>query len=293
MALVGGDLPVVRVHRHLRLDGDGADHVAAGQVEALHLDVTQHLQDVAVVGLQQGRVDLAALVAQLAFHHPRRELEVPGWLAVLREQPLPFAARNQEERMVLHLAGEPRVDLLAFEVRVRLDRAGAQLLAEPDGPLHQPLVGEDPVEPVERALFLARVVLQRTLHGGDDGRFRRPVRPVQQDQLVHPAGAHEGMQHPVDGVLHFFLPDNRRSPLALLHSRRQVEGPVEQLEPADAPRSALHGLGAVVVEGIADVLRGVARVHARSFEERLHVLLEGEDGLVFEERTADLIADGL
>jgi hypothetical protein len=41
------------------------------------------------------------------------------------------------------------------------------------------------------------------------------------------------------------------------------------------------------------VLRRVARVHARSLEERLHVFLEGENGLVREERAADLIADGL
>ena len=52
VASIVGHLPVVRVHRHLRLDGDGAVHVAARDVEALDLHVPQDLEDVAVVGLE-------------------------------------------------------------------------------------------------------------------------------------------------------------------------------------------------------------------------------------------------
>ena len=63
MALVRGHLPVVGVDRHLRLDGDRADHVAAGEVEALHLHVPEHFEDVPVVRLQKRRVELPALVA--------------------------------------------------------------------------------------------------------------------------------------------------------------------------------------------------------------------------------------
>src|SRR5207245_11383966 len=156
-----------------------------------------------------------------------------------------------------------------------------------------PLVGEDPVEPVERALVRSRAVLERALQGGDERRLRRPVGTVEQDELVHAAGAHEGVQDPVDGVLHVLLPDHRGPALALLDARHQVEGPIEEFEPANAAGGPLHRLGAVVIEAVPDVLRRVARVHARGFEERLHVLLEREDRLVGAERSADLIADGL
>ena len=116
---------------------------------------------------------------------------------------------------------------------------------------------------------------------------------MEQDELVHPAGAHEGVQDPVDGVLHVVLADHRGSALALLHARHLIERPIEELEAADVAGGPLHRLGAVVVEAVPDVLGSVARVHAGGFEERLHVLLEGEDRLVLEERAADLIADRL
>ena len=294
VALVRRHLPVVGVYRHLRLDGDRADHVPARNVEALHLHVPQHLEDVAVVRLQKRRVEVPALVAQLALEDAGGELEVGAGLGVLGEEPLPLSPGNEEQRVVPHLAGETRVDLLAFEMRVGLDRSGPELgLAEPDRALHQPLVGEDPVEAVERALVLARVVLERALQRGDERRFRRAVGTVEQDQLVHPAGAHERVEDAVDGVLDFFLSDHRRAALAFLHARGLVEGTIEQLEAAHAAGRPLDGLRPVVIEAIADVLRGVASVHARRLEECLHVFLEGEDRLVREERAADLFADGL
>jgi len=91
------------------------------------------------------------------------------------------------------------------------------------------------------------------------------------------------MEDAVDGVLDVFLADHRRATLALLHARRLVEGTIEELEAAHAARRALDRLRPVVVEAIADVLRGIARVHARRLEERFHVLLESEDRLVREE----------
>src|SRR5205807_8322996 len=52
---------------------------------------------------------------------------------VLEQQPLPFAPRDEEERVVLHLAAEARVDLLALQVRVALHRVAAgHLVAEAD-----------------------------------------------------------------------------------------------------------------------------------------------------------------
>ena len=116
---------------------------------------------------------------------------------------------------------------------------------------------------------------------------------MEQDQLVHAAGAHERMEDAVDGVLDFFLTDHRRAALALLHARGLVEGTIEQLEAAHAAGRPLDSLRSVIIEAVADVLRGVASVHPRRLEERLHVFLEGEDGFVREERAADLFADGL
>jgi len=213
---------------------------------------------------------------------------------VLEQEPLPLAARDQEERVVLHLAAQPRIDLLALEVGVRLDHGPpGDLVAEADRPLHQALVGEDPVEAVERALVLARVVLQRALDGGDERALGRSVGPVQQDQLVDPARANEGAEDPVDGVLHLLVAHHRRPALAFLQGGRLIERTIEELEAPHRPRRLGHHLGAVEVEAVADVLGGVARVHARHLEERLHVLLEGEDGLVAEERTLDLLPDAL
>jgi len=110
---------------------------------------------------------------------------------------------------------------------------------------------------------------------------------------VHPPRAHEGVEDAVDGVLHLLLADHRRAAFALLHPGDLVEGAVEELEAAHAARRPLHHLRPVVVEAVADVLGGVARVHPWRLEERLHVFLEGEDGLVRQEGAADLFADGL
>ena len=111
---------------------------------------------------------------------------------------------------------------------------------------------------------------------------------------MHAPGPHERVQDPVDGVLHFLLPHHRSAALAFLRAGgRLVEGPVEELEAPHAPPRLLQRLGAVVVEAVADVLRRVARVHARGFEKRFHVLLESEDRLVGDEGAPDLIPDGL
>src|SRR5207302_8614199 len=117
-----------------------------------------------------------------------------------------------DRRVVLDRAGEARVELRALEVGRGLDGlAAGHLVAETDRALHQALVGEDPVEAVDRALFLARVVLERARHGRHDGALRRAVRTVQQDQLVHAPRAHERADDAVDGVLYFLLPHHRRA----------------------------------------------------------------------------------
>src|SRR5207253_5822638 len=58
---------------------------------------------VAVVGLEQRGVELAALVAQLSFQHAGSELEIGPRFGAVREQPLALPPGDEEERMVLHL----------------------------------------------------------------------------------------------------------------------------------------------------------------------------------------------
>ena len=110
---------------------------------------------------------------------------------------------------------------------------------------------------------------------------------------MHPSGAHVRIEDAIDGVVHFLLAHHRRAALPLLRGGGLIEGPVEELEAAHRTRRLLQRLGAVEVEAVADIVGRVARVHTRSLEERLHVLLEGENGLVLEERAPDLIADAL
>ena len=237
-------------------------------------------------------------MAQLAFQHRLRELEDGIGLGGLPQHALPLHAGHEMERMVLQLAVDAGVDGFAFEVGVGLyplaGDALAGVLPEADRSLHQLLAGEDPVEAVELPFFLARVVLERALDGGDDRRLGAAVRSVQQDELVDPAGSHEPVQDPVDRVLHLFVSADGRPALPLLQGARPlVEGPVEELESAHRAARVVGGGGAVEVEAVPDVLGRVASVDAGLLEEAFHVLLEGEDGLVADESVAHLLADAL
>ena len=132
---VRGHLPVPRVGEELRLDRDRRLLVARRDVEALDLHVAQHLQPVAAVGGEQRVVDLAALVAELAVEQVVGEDEVglaaPS-RAVGRQRSSSSRRRSsrghEQERVVLHRAGEPRVERVALEVRVawRARRASAR-----------------------------------------------------------------------------------------------------------------------------------------------------------------------
>jgi hypothetical protein len=129
---VGGDLAHPGVHRHLRLDGDHRLLVAAVDVEALDLHVAQDLEVVALVGGQQAVEDLPALVAQVALEDVVREREVLDALLLqvrLQQRPA-LGARDEEDRVVLELAAQARVEVLALQVREAGQVLGLALLAE-------------------------------------------------------------------------------------------------------------------------------------------------------------------
>src|SRR5205807_493231 len=96
--------------------------------------MAEHLEHVAVVRLQERRVDLTALRAQLSFQDPLAELEVVVRFGRLAQEALPLAPGDEEERMVPQLALDARIDLLAFEVRIAFHdaRAAGRRLAETD-----------------------------------------------------------------------------------------------------------------------------------------------------------------
>jgi hypothetical protein len=123
--------------------------------------------------------------------------------------------RDEEERVVAHLDEELRVDLVVRQVRVRRDLRPALALPEAERAADRLGRGEDPVEPVERALVERRVVLERPHDARDDRALGAPVRPVQQDQPVRPPLPDEVRERPVDLLLHLLLADERvwREPL--------------------------------------------------------------------------------
>ena len=290
---VRGHLPVPRVGEVLRLDRDRRLLVPGGDVEPLDLDVAQHLQPVAVVRGEQRVVDLAAAVAQLAVHEVLRQDEVAvagalagGGPAPLLEQPSPLLARDEQQRMVLHRAREPRIERVALEVRVgrELSGLGARPEPEPAAALQPPLAREHPVEPVEGALGLRRVRLHAPDERGDDRRLRRPVRSVQEDELGDAARPHEGAERAVQRGLHLLLAGDAERP------RLRLEGQIEELPAADLPDRRLPLLRAEVVEDVAEVLRRAPRVPPRRLGERLQVLLEREDRAVLVERALHAVS---
>jgi hypothetical protein len=287
--LVGRDLAVAGVHRELRLHGDGRLLVPGGDVEALHLHVAQHLEPVAPVGAQERVVHLPAVMAELAGAQVvgQDEVRLAGPLRRGRpaeglQQPAPLGARHQQEGVVLERTGQAGVEGVAVQVGeaaqfgpLGATPAGAE--AERASPL-QPLVArEDPAEPVEGPLRRAGVGLHRPEEGPDQRRLGRPVGPVEQDDLVDPAGPHEGAEGPDDGRLDLLL---ARHPLG---AAVRVEALVEQGPAAQPPRRRLHRLLAEVLQDVAQVLRRGAGVAPRGLVDGRQVLLEGEDRPVLDE----------
>ena len=117
----------------------------------------------------------------------------------------------------------------------------------------------------------------------DEGGLRAAVGAVHHDELVDAARAREVAEHAVDGVLHLLLA--RHAAVVAV-----AEGHVEDLEAAHLPGGVGHLLGAEGVDGVAQVLGGVARLGPGLAHEERDVFLEGEDGAVLDEVVGDLSA---
>ncbi len=185
--------------------------------------------------------------------------------------------------MVLHRAGQPRVQRLAVEVG---EGGGVALAAvsraEPQpAAAEPPLAGEDPVETVDRPIRRTRVGLGGADQRRDDGGLGRAVGPVEQDELVHPPRPHEAHQRPVDGRLHILVPGHPPG------ARLGVEAQVEEQPAPDPPHRRVALLDAEVVHHVPQVLGRAARMTPGRLQEGVQVLLEREDGTVLGERVLD------
>ena len=182
--------------------------------------------------------------------------------------------------MILHRAGQPRVERVAVEVGEARQIPFLHPRAREPEPAaaERPLAREDPVEAVERAFRRARVRLHAADQRRDQGRLGRAVRSVDQHQLVHAPGAHEVAERAVQRRLHLLLPGHPPRAAA------RIEGEVEQLPAPDRPHRGGPVLGAEVIEHVAQVLRRRACLPARRLQEGLHVLGEREDRAVLDER---------
>src|SRR5215211_2938933 len=90
--------------------------------------------------------------------------------------------------MVADLDEEARIDLFLVEVRVAGTGApsSAPRATKANRASNRFLTREYPMEAIERSLIGARIVLERSHEARGESRLRRPVRPVQEDELVGP-----------------------------------------------------------------------------------------------------------
>ena len=163
--------------------------------------------------------------------------------------------------MVPHFHEEARVDLVVRQVRVAAvaarRRGGAAATSRETHRAAQPrLIGKHPVKPVERAFVLRRVVLESPHDARRDGALRGTVRPVQENQPIRPPFAPEVLERAVDLLLHELLTDERFA--RRLH--RVEERQVEEIEARLLAPGPLDARLSVVIEHVAQVATGVARV---------------------------------
>ncbi len=227
---VGRELPVPGVDEVLRLDGHGRLLVTGRHVEPLHLHVAQHLEPVAAVRAEER-------VVRSAGRCGRARRPGDGRTGRSRTRPAPSrdvgrqcssrsrrrSARGTSRSGWSFIGQESRASS-ASPSRCAKDESslpvGARAEPEP-GPLQPPLAREHPVEPVHRPLARPRVRLHPADERRDDRRLRRAVRPVEEDDLVHPPGADEGAERAVQRRLDLLLP--RHAEGARLGLERQVE----------------------------------------------------------------------
>src|SRR3954468_23122244 len=105
----------------MRLDGDPRLPVAMRDLEALDPDVTQHLDQVALVAREQRVVDRLVAWRQRAAAQVVTEVEALA-LEELAEQLLTLRERHEQQRMIAKLVTEARVDLVVGQIRERLER---------------------------------------------------------------------------------------------------------------------------------------------------------------------------
>ncbi len=225
------------------------------------------------------RCDRSPLVSMVGGPGAPRFLEG----VALVEQGPALAPGQEQDGMVPQLVDDLGLDQVVLEVGVALEGPaglGRAAAREADAGLGHPLRGEDPVEPVERALVERRVVLERALQAADQGRLGAAVRAVQQDQAVGAPLPGEVRDQAVDGALDLLLAD--QVVLAL------VPGAVEQLPAGDRAARRSHRFRSEVIQGIPHVLGGRAGLSDDVGAEQREVLGERHHPTLAGERLAEL-----
>ena len=188
--------------------------VAAREEEALDLHVLEHPLEVTVVRVEQrigdGPRPWREITVDEVVTDPRVRRDAPVRLEALEDGPPPLL-RQQQHRMVPQIAGHPRVDVVLVEVGEALELAARPRLvagrpSEAQALLRHARRGEDPVEPVHRALIGSGVDLETARQGTDERGLGRAVGPVQQHQARDTPLLHEVREHAVEIVLRLLLP---------------------------------------------------------------------------------------
>jgi hypothetical protein len=167
----------------------------------------------------------------------------------------------------------------------RCDGGGRFLLTEAERAAQRLRRREDPVEAVEHPLVDRRVVLERAHDARDDRALRRAVRAVKEDEPIRASFAHEVRDRPIDLLLDLLLTDERVVRL------RRVPGQIEQTPAREAAPRLLDAHRSVVIEAVAEVAAGVARMTHGIAREEIEVFREREDAPPLLETLLDALGD--
>jgi hypothetical protein len=249
--------------------------------------VRQHLADIAPVRRQERLVDELGLVRQAPLGEQiGRSLGAALAGEEGGEQVAAHGAREQQEGVVAQLAGDTRLDGAVVEVGVAVARtrgvarggAGGEADAREVGAA---AAGKHPVEAVEHARVEGAVVLHRAHEAGRDGALGATVGPVHEHELVDRTLPREVVEHAVQLGLKLLVAHQAVAAVGLLLPREVKEAPA-----GEAPIGPLQGVGAVVVEEVAQVAGRVAEVAARLGQGELEVRVEAQHpALALEART--------